>query len=260
MSESVTFDKLSAYVDGELDAAEAARLAMLAARDPSVAQAIARLQSLRAAIADSVPPPVQLLVPDMPSPFPPRRLPDLKRVAAAAGLALALLAGGYWFIDRTRTPRTMTDLAAAVALHDRWLETALPPLRPKPTSAAPADRLLSATGLRLVLKERVELEEGMLALHSRFVGERGCRMSLFEFGAGLRDDATNALDIHQKGALHVARWQSGRTMFIVVARDMDPVRFATIAGSLRTLGPALSEPAMDDLIASLSTARQPCRA
>lgn len=259
MSESVTFDKLSAYVDGELDAAEAARVATLAARDPSVAQAIARLQSLRAAIAESVPDSVQLPVPDRPRPVSPRRLPDLKHLAAAAGIALALLAGGYWFIDRASAPRAATELAAAVALHDRWLETALPPLRPKPASAAPAERLLAATGLRLVLKERVEIEKGLLALHSRFAGERGCRLSLFELAAPATDPA-DALDIRQEGTLHVARWQAGGTAFIVLARDMDPVRFAAIAGSLRASGPTLSKPALDDLIASLSTVRQPCLA
>lgn len=261
MSESVTFDKLSAYVDGELDAAEAACLAMLAARDPSVAQAIARLQSLRAAIADSVAAPAQLPVPDMPRPFSPRWLPDLKRLAAAASLALALLAGGYWFIDRARAPRAVTELAAAVAIHDRWLEAAVPPLRSKPASVAPADRLLAATGLRMVLKDRVELEDGTQAVHSRFVGERGCRLSLFVLAAApATDPTTTALDIRQEGSLHVARWQAASAAFIVVARDMDPIRFAIIAGSLRALGPSLSEPEINGLVASLSTARQPCLA
>lgn len=260
MSESITFDKLSAYVDGELDAAEAARLAVLAARDPSVAQAIARLQSLRAAIADSVPDSVQLPVPGTPRPVSLRQRPDLKRLAAAAGLALALLAGGYWFIDRASAPHAAQDLAAAVAIHDRWLETAVPPLRPKPASVAPADRLLAATGLRMVLKDRVELEDGTPAVHSRFVGERGCRLSLFEMAAVPAADPASALDIRQEGSLHVAQWQVGGTAFIVIARDMDPVRFATVAGSLHALDPTLSEPEINGLVASLSTARQPCLA
>lgn len=248
--DAITFEMLSAYVDGELDAADAAHVAAAAAADPGLATAIARLQGLRASVAASIPEFVYLPTGAV------RQLRiswrPLHHVAIAASVALLLLAGLAVLTHQTpeQSPRLAAELAPAVAIHDRWLETSLPAMPMEQASAAPFDRLLAATGLRLVLRDRAELDDGVEAVHSRFVGERGCRLSLFESAASESADRER-MDIGHEGALLLAHWSDGRQSFVIVARDMNPVRFATIVGSLRGIGPLDAAIPMDELIASL---------
>ncbi len=253
--DAISFEMLSAYVDGELDAADAAHVAAAAAADPKLATAIARLQALRASVADGIPDFVHLPTPRVRKPW-----AQWHRAAVAASVAFVLMIGAFAIVDKDPSPRALglaTEFAPAVAVHDRWLESSQPALPPEAASAAPFDRLLAATGLRLVLKDRTVLDGGTETVHSRFVGERGCRLSVFESAASGSADPER-MEIGHEGALLLARWTDGRSDFTVVARDMDPVRFATIAGALREIGPLDATPPMEELIASLSVARQPC--
>jgi anti-sigma factor RsiW len=255
--EAIPFEMLSAYVDGELDAANAARVADAAASNPALATAIARLQGLRASVAAGIPEFVHLPTASVRQAK--VRWRRLHRIAIAASVAILLLGGLAVFINQSgeQTPRLAKELAPAVAIHDRWLESSQPAMPLEAVAAVPLDRLLAATGLRLVLKDRTELDDGIEAVHSRFVGERGCRLSFFESVASRSADPER-MDIGHDGALRLARWTDGRLAFVVVARDMDPVRFATIAGALREMGSLDAAPPMEELIASLSAARQAC--
>ena len=254
--DAIPFEMLSAYVDGELDAANAARVAEAAAANPALASAIARLQNLRASVVDGMPEFVHLPTPTQRQRK--NRWRPLYRIATAASVAV-LLAGGLAVFTHqsSKQPRLAEELAPAVAIHDRWLESSQPAMPLEAITAVPLDQLLAAAGLRLVLKDRTSFIDGNEAVHSRFIGESGCRLSLFESEVSGSVDP-DRMDISHEGALLLARWTDGRLVFVVVARDMDPIRFATIAGALREISPLDAPPPIEELIASVSSARQPC--
>ncbi|WP_404863182.1 hypothetical protein [Georhizobium sp. MAB10] len=253
--DAIQFEMLSAYVDGELDAATAARVAEAAAANPAIASAIARLQNLRASVADSMPEFIHL--PTATARQRKAKWSPLYRIATAASVAILLVGGLTVFTQSSDLPRLAEELAPAVAIHDRWLESSHTTMPLEAVTAVPLDRLLGAAGLRLVLKDRTSLIDGNEAVHSRFIGERGCRLSLFESEATQSADP-DRMDISHEGALLLARWTDGSLAFVVVARDMDPIRFATIAGALREISQLDAPPPIEELIASVSSARQPC--
>lgn len=251
----LSFDELSAYVDGELDAAASARIAALAAQDPEIANAIARLHAVRAAIADDLPDIVQI-GPAVPRAT--RRLTTwlLPAALAASILALVVLGIGQFSAGDGKPAGTSRDVAAMVELHDRWLETSVPSAALRVASNGPVDRLLSVAGLRLVLRDSVAIDDRD-AFYSRFVGERGCRLSFFEHEVETVDDQ-DGMDLSSQGDLLVADWFKGGRRYTMVARSMDPARFATIAGSLRDVLPSDQADEAVRLAGSLAAARQPC--
>jgi hypothetical protein len=91
-------------------------------------------------------------------------------------------------------------------------------------------------------------------LHLAFIGRNACRISLFEQpGPGIPGQPV----LSQQGDLLGARWHSGQSGFVLIARDMNPDRFATITGALASASLTRDHPGPDQ-IARLSGARQPC--
>jgi anti-sigma factor RsiW len=240
--------QLNAYVDGELTPAAAAEIARRAANDPALAARIARLHRLKAAVAESFAPDLDTL-PAMPAPRPAASRPTPRRLRVALGLVAGLVlavAAGAWL----HTPRPA--LQPEVAVHDAWAES-----ETEAAAEAPIwlTAVIEATGLRLARVAPLRSHDGRAGVHYAFVGTNQCRLSLFEMPAARTGDS--ALTLLVQGNLRSAHWRAGGQGYLVIARDMDGARFATIAAALNeaTITRRTPEPAR---LALLRAARQRC--
>ena len=245
---------LSAYVDGEASSDDAAWVARRAASDPRIARQIAGMQALRAGIG-SLEQDV-ILLHGAPKPAR-RRLPRAAAMAAAALLGVALAGGGWWLGSQAPTSDPDTVLSNLIAHYDGWADTQISQLQPTGGASADTAALMRATGLVLVHEEVIALPGGGTAQHSGFLGENGCRVSVFRHSG--QDDVNAPANITLLGRddLLKAQWKVERDHYVIVARNMDSVRFATIAQSIRTASEA--QWARDsELIVALEGARQRC--
>ena len=251
----VGIETLNAYVDRELPAAEAARVARIAAIDPQIARQIATLHELRAGIAAMTPETVVFT--------PGRRVPPARRARAGLIVALAALVftlgAGWWSAAPERaTPATASaPLALLVAEYDAWHEGAVAPTLPRDIASPRMTALMEATGLELVLEDRLEFADGTELSHAGFLGTRDCRISLFEMPRVAAGTAHPAFALHAPANILQASWDSAETRHVLIARDMDRVRFATIAESLREATVA-HDADEERLVATLGAARQRC--
>lgn len=246
-------EMLSAYVDGELSAPEAARVARRVASDPRIARQVAMLQEFRVGVGSLE---QELLLLQGAAAPARRRLPRVAALAAAAVLGVAL-AGGWWL--GTQAPSSGPDAALSnmIAHYDAWADTQAAQLQPASEASAGAAALMQATGLVLVHEESIDLPGGGTARHSGFLGDNGCRVSVFKHPLKAAADMPANMSLLGQGDLLKARWTVGRDHYVIVARDMDSVRFATIAQSMRAASEA--QWARDsELIAALEGARQRC--
>ena len=223
MTESeVSWQRLNAYVDGELSAREKAAVAEEIADDPSLAHAVAILQSLKAELSE------------FPGSAPARRrrggrfaLPVVPWLTAAC---LALLVAGGAVLA---TQLTMPETSPLLAQHQEWADTAWPGGAPAPEIGvakaffAPQLPLLEPFGLRLDRAGLVSLADGEEALHAGYVGQRGCRISLFL----LPPDSTSD-HLGLPAEILQASGQAGSWRYRLLAQDMDSARFALIAAAL----------------------------
>jgi anti-sigma factor RsiW len=219
---------LGAYVDGELDVEERARIAEAAARDPEVARQImvlSRLKSAVSALPDEVP---------MELPAIPARRHWISGIAAGL-LSLMIGATAYWiFVQGNPSPGGKADLASIV--HQTWSAAGQAQNidRGAVLAAAPAHLLrsyvpdLQAAKLRLVYFEVLE-NEGGPALVAGYVGSRGCRVTIVvsENGGG-----GDILDIRVDGGLISARWRVGPLAYAILAKGMARQRFRLLAASV----------------------------
>lgn len=258
--DDLNFETLSAYVDGELPADEAARVAQLAASEPRTARRLAALQQLRAGVA-SVPPEMT----ELPQPpAPPRQRGRMAVLGAVAAGMLALALGlGWWTMTGTGQQRTgQTSFAAMLASHDALQEArndAAPAPWPVSAGLSPArmSELMAATGLELVHSEIVTLPDGTRARHSGYLGSRGCRLSLFEIPRGGDAPDLPPTPFSQSDDVLQASWHTDAMRYVMIARDMNSVRFATIADSMRAAAQASARQGRE-LLATLENARQRC--
>lgn len=222
MTESeVSWQRLNAYVDGELSAREKAAVAEEIAGDPSLAHAVALLQGIKAELSE------------FPGSVPARRrggrfaLPFVPWLSAAC-LAL-LVAGGAVVASQLTAPETSPLLAQ----HQEWADTARPGGAPAPAAGvakaffAPQLPSLEPFGLRLDRAGLVSLADGEEALHAGYVGQRGCRISLFLLPP---DSASDHLALPAE--ILQASGQAGSWRYRLLAQDMDSARFALIAAAL----------------------------
>lgn len=230
-------------------------MARRAASDPGVAYRIATLQELRAAVASMRRDIVMLPQPPAQDPRAtawPRRA---GRWAAAATIVAALIAAGWWAAPRDVTTER-TAVARMIASHDAWSEQGDAPATVETAGVSDTARLMAATGLRPVHHETMVLN-GASAHHTGYLGENGCRVSVFEIaGRGVSAGSGSELFSNKDGLLH-ASWQAPKTHFVLIARDMNSVRFATIASSLKS-ATGTAGPKETELIANLRQARQRC--
>lgn len=225
-SESERWQKLNAYVDGELDPAEAAELAAQVASDRRVASTVATLTRLKAATAaaalDGAPPALIAA-----------RAPRRWRWAVAATVAALVVAGAL---------RTLTDTgrpdARVVERHLAWADQDAS----EPVDSATAARVLVGLGRLGVTAEIPDLTDaglhlariavldpagGAAGLHIGYVGTRGCRVSLIIERSA--DDRAPVMS--QPVGAAIARWVVDGAAYTLVASGMHPPRFATIAAS-----------------------------
>lgn len=218
----VSWQRLNAYVDGELSAREKAAVAEEIAGDPSLARAVALLQGIKAELSE------------FPGSAPARRrrggrfpLPLVPWLSAAC-LAL-LVAGGAIVASQLTTPET----SALLAQHQEWADTAQPGGAPAPAVGVaraffgPQLPSLEPFGLRLDSAGLVSLADGEEALHAGYVGQRGCRISLFLLPPDSASD-----DLALPAEILQASGQAGSWRYRLLAQDMDSARFALIAAAL----------------------------
>jgi len=259
----ITDETLNAYVDGELHHMEAAHVARSAANDPKVAERIAVLHRMKAGVAwmaDDV------LVIDPPMPVAVAttgRSWSLPLVASAAAIMLtlsvlwlAVIHDGPSGGGSARTTNLEVDatLERFVTRHDVWIDTSDQVVTTHFFDIQLED-LMARSGLRLVHHTLVPFGDAGEARHIAFVGQNGCRLSLFQ--AVSPSGFTAPLTIMIEAGLLTARWAEAGRSYALVTRSMDPSRFTTIAAALHDASDVLGS--VDaQVLARLQQARQPC--
>jgi hypothetical protein len=219
----ITPELLSAYVDGELTVAEAAKVARAMADDRALAEQVAQLSRLKPMTLDPA------------SPRPARRI---GLAALAASIAAALLVAGTLLFGPWSAPSPPAALTQAWRLHEAWASNATTEASEKVAlievrtalgaEAMPPD-LSSA---RLTLARVVLLDEGHGAplMHAGYSGTRGCHISYFVLADGAA--LPEAFSAFGEGKARAYAWRIGALGFLVLSEGMDPKRFALIAESL----------------------------
>ncbi len=229
MSRRPDWETLSAYVDGELDAQAAGRVAEAAGREPAVAAEIAALYRLKGlAGAAGVPPPPDLVA-GIGRPKPP-----LWRTALLAGAAAAVLGLGFWVAWPPGNPPGLPPAAVQTAreLHEKWLEAGA-------ARDVPAARMLAAlsdfgrmpsipdltgTGLTVGFVDSAKRAGGNV-LQVGYRGKHGCHLSMFVFrDAGLAETPTEMAS----GKILAYGWQARDLDYLLFAEGMDRNRFDLI--------------------------------
>ncbi len=244
------FATLNAYVDGELEPPAAAAVARAAAEDAGIADQVAKLHAMKAAVRETYDtPPVITIYPSRPA------FSRLTGGALAAGLAVAVVAAGLWLgVEWLSAPATPGNVfAAALSNHDRWTSE---PEQVAPIEVAAGFTLpdLTLSGLRVEAVETDVKLNGIPATHIGYVGHKGCHLSLYVLHMqGVVDLGDSASD----DLLHAESWMVGSTTYLAIARRMDPVRFTTISHALR-LATEKGIPLDQRVRMALAKSHQPC--
>jgi hypothetical protein len=228
------WEALNAYVDGELDHAEAAEVAALISRDPGLARQAAALTRMTAAAGTAYE--ADGFVPDLRDPGPSGRARRY-RVAAFAAAALLAVALATALIGTGRGDPAW--LTAAVARHGAMSAqkpTMMPRLSTIAATAGFGPYLPDLTSARLSLAAAepfsAEGVEDGLILHFR--GTRGCKLSYVAFvptgeTALLRE---SLVEIANGGARGYG-WRVGDIGYLLIARGMDEARLGTMARTIQ---------------------------
>jgi anti-sigma factor RsiW len=223
------WQRLNAYVDGELDPQARAEIAAEIARDRQLAAAAATLARLKAATGEAFGDAPEIGV-GAPAPRPPRRAVTALAATAAAVVAFAAV----WLGSGPNVPATL-DLA--VARHAAWVAGEAP-ASVEPLAAPllvglaqlgrPAELPdLRDSGLQIARISALDTDRGPAGLHVAYLGSRGCRISLFVVKAEPEHVPLRL----QVGGLEVARWTVDDLAYTLLASGMPEARFALIAAS-----------------------------
>lgn len=237
---------LNAFVDGELPPADAARIAAVVASNPLIAQRVAYLHQMKAALSTM---PDNLVLPA--SELPIRGTKPNFRAARAFAAVCVLLLVVLWSTSADG-PAQQGGKLPLMAQHDTWVshgaerdDVVLP------ESFAWLRPLMHASGLRLV-----HYSQESTLQHFGFKGLNSCRLSLF---VTTQAGAVSPLQLSLTDQVQHAQWQLDNAAFQMIARDMAPARFATVATSLhRDSRNHAADEAFQ--IALLQAARLPCKA
>ena len=257
------FETLSAYVDGELDAESAARIARLIAADERIARRVAKLHEMHAAVGSLVPDVV--LLPRIPEALARQRARPAARgrlVAAAAAMIVAAGIGGLlWEMHGRLSPGEGNGgafLERVIERHDGWAKSSAEGIGEATLPGELEGPVLMRAGLLLAYRDSWQDGQGRSIVHTGYVGPRGCKLSLFEVSPLNRVARPDApLEIAVSEALLKARWHVREADYVLVARQMDEGRFALLASVLKETTETRSAPA-PDRVAQLDAARQPC--
>jgi hypothetical protein len=258
---------LDAYVDGELSAAERARIARAIADDPEVAERIAVLSRLKAALQDSGQDSAQrqgIALPPARASWPRR---EAARSAWAAALALVAFLGGAAVLQLWQISGGPAVLAQARNLHDTWQrqgseEPAIGAglVLAALTELGPAAILPDLSAAQLTLSHVMvrHAAAGPDLLHAGYSGTRGCRVSLFltRSLAGVPRDLT----LFREDIERTYAWRSRGLGYLLLASGMDEARFDLIARSVHraTLELAPLGPETRTALAESRAASTPC--
>ncbi|KFC74794.1 putative transmembrane transcriptional regulator (anti-sigma factor) [Bosea sp. LC85] len=236
--ETMSWDLLNAYVDGELEPDQAAEVAAAIAADRETAAKVATLTHLRASMR-ALPPQEEAPAFALPPQTRPKPRPWLP---VAAALLIACGLGMAWF-GLSRTGPAASRLTAAVAAHRLWLSQ----LPPGQGPAAQAQRLgielagadvdalpdLSLASLRLVhlsLDPSVRRGGGVLA---GYVGPNGCRVGLWIAPA---DDSLPGRPAAQdREGFAIRAWRGHHASYALIGQGIDPARLDGIAALVARL-------------------------
>ena len=258
--QAMSWERLNAYVDGELAPPDAAAVASAVAHDLGLARRIATLAALKANVAG--------LSTDVAPPYVTReratKTTGTARRLAAIAATLALVAGmgsAIWLA--TSRPRS-EDMSAALMAHRPWLTGSEAPA----TAALSIDLAgarsgalpdLSPASLRLVRLDVKPEPARNGEVFAGYEGPNGCRVGLWVSPAG----STNAVEPIRtaKNGISIRAWRNGDLGYAVVGVGIDEARLDLIAAlaakSLRNDGPPSQQ------IAALNDSRatgRPCAA
>jgi anti-sigma factor RsiW len=225
-SKSVSMEELNAYVDGELDASDCARVARAVAEDPDLARRVAVLTKLRSVLKDSVQPPTMAL----PEVRAPRRL---LWNSLAAGIALVLVVAGLLLGRALGPANEPVWLTQAWTAHDAWTPGDSGAAVVAPVVADPARFVpdLSAAKLRVAALGTARPEDRRARDLIGYAGTRGCKISLIRWRAP--DGMPESLSAYHRGARLAYAWRAGEIGHVLLAEGMDTGRFQLIAETLR---------------------------
>lgn len=226
-----SWDQLSAYIDGELPADEAAAVAAAIAADADLAAQVATLTRLKARTAEAA------SAWDLPASPPPALAVGLggrnwRPAMIAASLAMAVALGVMAFIlplqDRQAEPAL--PLQAAIELHRNWIAAPAAGMQADHVAAAALAEIpdLTAAGLTLshIAMSGAQRQDVMFG----FRGPRGCRVSLW-VGNTLQDFTTVPTRREFDGLTGFV-WRVEHRGYALLTRDMNPQRFATLASAV----------------------------
>jgi hypothetical protein len=222
------WEKLNAYVDGELDPAGAAEVAAAIAREPSLARSVATLSRLKATIGDLAP---AVTV------APPRQIRPWAHACMVMVAVVALLVTTIGNPQRLLPSDVESGwISPAIAAQRAWIGGASSAERSESVriglSAGETMRVpdLSAARLKLV---HVSLGPEVGRATGLFLGYRGihgCRVGLWigNVPAGIAENA------HPVAAreLSAYAWRVGKMGYVLLAHGMDRQRLGLLAQSV----------------------------
>ncbi|MFZ5791057.1 MAG: zf-HC2 domain-containing protein [Pseudomonadota bacterium] len=222
------WERLNAYVDGELSPAEAAEVAAAVARDAELAGRVATLTRLKAATSG--------LAPQHPAP-PPPRLPARRSRSYAlplvASLVLLIVAAVSIWLWRPDSQPPDSWLAQAAASHRAWIQSAGAGEAPgKVLAALQAGDIVDVPDLTdahlSLVHAAAESKTGGVFLGYR--GIHGCRVGLW-IGAPSPDLGAQPKPVASDDIAGYA-WRLGNTGYALLARGMDPSRLKQLADAV----------------------------
>ncbi|NIM29256.1 MAG: hypothetical protein GTO67_16030 [Gammaproteobacteria bacterium] len=231
-SRRVSFETLNAYVDGELDAAAAAKVAAAVAEDAALARELSALSRLRSTVAESI------HVPPLSVAAPPRSA--ARGMGVAAGIALTVFVAGSILVAKLYQTAGTDWLARAWHVHRGWSGGAVSAQDraalqvARDTQGLPEAYVpdLSASRLTLVHAAVVPFTGDRRMLLAGYRGTRGCRISLLVFSAP--DGLGDALRAFYDAGDEAYAWRVGRLGYVILSDGMDSGRFRLLAASVRS--------------------------
>ena len=229
-----SLEEINAYVDGELDAQAASRVARAVSEDRELAHRVAVLTQLKALVRGTLEDDEETARPTL---RPAGRSSAPRSLLAAAAMLLLFIGAGV-VTHLASLPQPPAWYERGIALHLAWSggsDTAPEPQEPALVSLAGLGagfRIpdLSSAKLQLSMVRAVRHAGHAKGLHLGYRGTRGCRVSLLLFPA---DTAlASALLAERRGAATAYRWRAGEVGHLLLAEGMDAARLRLIAESL----------------------------
>ena len=232
---TISWDQLSAYVDGELDATGRAKVATALARDPDLAARVASLSQLKAAASAVRPADVSGAPPFVLPRRPATRISVRARqwAAMAAALVVAIFSGAAVYSWSRAVGPGMAGLEQAGAMHGVWMNTSRlsagatdvqMQFGPHETVRVPD---LGEAKLKLVYQAFERDQARRPAVFIGYLGPNGCRLGLW-IGRHPGGAVSRPMLV-RVGELDSYVWSNGRYDYAIVAKGMDQPRLGSLA-------------------------------